>query len=101
MKKLPKKFRGAEVERGLAMKSEKIDALVETHALENFDATNDMWIVVEDQALVDSDDSVEVKGFLDKDKALRYAQARANGNVDQRVLRVTEQVLVVATRNEL
>ena len=100
-KPLPKTFRGATVTRGAGMNSEKLDALVERNALDQFDAARDMWIVVADRALEKLDDSVEVKGFATKDDALVYAQARANGNVDHRVLRVTEQVLVVATMNEL
>lgn len=83
------------------MKSAQYDAFVERNARHSFDATHAMWIVVEDKALEDSDSSVEIKGFIDKDVAIRYARARANGNVDQRVLRVTDQVLVVATDNEL
>ena len=101
MKKLPKKFQGAEVVRGLGMNSDELDTFTETRALDGFDAKREMWIVVEDRALEDLDDSVEVKGFADKADAVRFAQARANGNVDHRVLRVTDQVLVVATMNEL
>ena len=101
MKRLPKKFRGASVVRGLGMNGDKFDAFVEREAMDQFDAAGDMWIVVENNALEDLDDSVEVKGFSSKDAAVRYARAMANGNVDHRVLRVTEQVLVVATRNEL
>ena len=100
-KPLPKTYRGAAVVRGAGMNSDKLDTFVERHALDQFDAARDMWIVVEDRALEDLDDSVEVKGFATKDDALVYAQARANGNVDHRVLRVTDQVLVVATMNEL
>jgi len=99
--KLPKKFRGAAVVRGLGMNSDKLDTFLARRALDGFDATGDVWVVIEDRALADLDDSVEVKGFADKDAAVRYARARANGNVDHRVLRVTEQVLVVATDNEL
>ena len=83
------------------MNSDKLDAFVERKALDHFDAARDMWIVIEDRALEDLDDSVEVKCFVTKDDALVFAQARANGNVDHRVLRVTEQVLVIATMNEL
>jgi hypothetical protein len=101
MKKLPKTFRGAEVVRGLGMKSELLDDLVEKNALDLFEAKREMWIVVEDKALDDPDGSVQIKGFLDKDNAIRFAQACANGNVDHRVLQVTGQVLVVATENEL
>lgn|SRR5574341_617809 len=100
-KKLPKNFQGAEVVRGLGMNSDKLDTFTERNAMDQFDALHDMWIVIEDGALEDLDDSVEVKGFATKDDALVYARARANGNVDHRVLRVTEQVLVVATMNEL
>jgi hypothetical protein len=98
-KPLPKQFRGAEVMRGCGMKA--LDLFTEKNAMDGFDATREMWIVIEDKALEDLDDSVEVKGFAKKDDAVRYAQARANGNVDHRVLRVTDQVLVIATMNEL
>lgn len=36
-----------------------------------------------------------------KKSKLPYAQALGNGNIDHRVLRVTEQTLVVATENDL
>lgn len=98
---LPKKFRGAEVVRGKGMHFAKLDTLVERKAMDGFDATRDMWLVVEDRALEDLNDSVEVKGFANKTDAVRYAQACSNGNVDHRVLCVTEQVLVVATDNDL
>lgn len=101
MKKLPKMLRGAEVVRGLGMKSEQLDVLVEKKALNNFDATCEMWLVVEDNVLEDPDSSVQVKGFRIKADAVRYARACANGNVDQRVLRVNAQTLVIATMNEL
>ena len=100
MKRLPKTYRGAEVVRGLGMNGDKLDVFVERNAVDCFDATGDMWVVVEDRAR-DPDNSVEVKGFASKAEAVRYARARANGNVDHRVLRVTDQVLVVATDNDL
>ena len=100
-KDLPKTFRCAEVLHGEGMSSDKLDTFLERRAMDSFDATADMWIVIEDNALEDVDDSVEVKGFDNKAEAVRFAQARANGNVDHRVLRVTEQVLVIATDNEL
>jgi len=101
VKKLPKMLRGAEVVRGLGMKSEELDDFVDKKAMDIFDATREMWLVVEDRALEDPDGSVEVKGFTSKANAVRYARARSKGNVDHRVLRVADQVLVVATDNEL
>lgn len=101
MKKLPKKFQGAAVVRGLGMKSAELDEFTERKALDQFDATREMWIVVEDGALEDVDNSVQVKGFLAEEDAVRYAQALSSDNVDHRVLRVNAQTLVVATRNEL
>jgi hypothetical protein len=83
------------------MNGDKLNKFTEKKAMDQFDAAHDMWIVVENSALDDLDSSVEVKGFSTKADALRYARARGNGNVDQRVLRVTEQTLVIATRNEL
>ena len=98
---LPKKFQGAEVVRGEGMNIKELDRFLERRAMDGFDATADMWIVIENNALEDIDDSVEVKGFDNKAEAVRFAQARSKGNVDHRVLRVTEQVLVVATDNDL
>ena len=100
-KKLPKTFQGAAVVRGRGMKSADLDAFVEREALAEFDATRDMWIVVEDGALEDLDGSVQIKGFLTNGTAVRYARAMANGNVDHRMLRVSEQAPVIATDNEL
>jgi hypothetical protein len=99
--KLPKMFRGAAVVRGLGMNSDKLDNFIDKKALDGFDATREMWIVIEDKALEDADGSVEVKGFASKNDAVRFARARSSGNVDHRVLRVTEQTLVIATDNEL
>lgn len=101
VKSLPKKFRGAEIVRGKGMNGDKLDLWLERKALDGFDASADMWIVVQDTSLEDLDDSVEVKGFATKEDALVFARARSNGNVNHRVLRVTDQVLVVATENEL
>lgn len=98
-KPLPKTHRGAEVVRGEPMKD--LDMFAEKKAMDGFDARREMWLVIEDGALDDLDDSVEVKGFTSKDDAVRFAQGRSNGNVDHRVLRVTDQVLVVGTMNDL
>jgi hypothetical protein len=100
-RELPKTFQGARVMRGLGMKSNELDALTEKRALEGFDATREMWIVIADSALKDLEGTTEIKGFSDKDIAIRFAQARAHGNVDHRVLRVTDQVLVIGTLNDL
>lgn len=80
------------------MKEKPFEAL-EAHALDGFDASADLWVVLEDRALESG--HVEVKAFRDEGNAIRYARACACGNVDQRVLRVTAQTLVVATENEL
>ena len=101
MKRLPKKWQGADVVRGLGMNSDKLDTFTERKAMDNFRATHDMWIVLENNALEDLNNSVEVKAFGSKADAVRYARAMANGNLDHRVLRVTEQVLVIATDNDL
>jgi len=100
-RRLPKKFQGAEVVRGEGMNGDELDHFLERRAMDGFDATVDMWLVIENNALEDIDDSVEVKGFDNKAEAVRYAQACSKGNVDHRVLRVTDQVLVVATDNDL
>jgi hypothetical protein len=101
MKKLPKKFQGAAVVRGLGMKSADLDKFTERKALDQFDATRNMWIVVENGALEDPDASTQIKGFSSEEDAVCYARAMASGNVDHRVLRVTAQTLVVATDNDL
>lgn len=101
MKTLPNIFRGAAVWRGLGMKSNKLDTFIEKKAMDNFDATRAMWIVVADGSLKDLAAPAEIKGFADRNDAIRFAQARANGNIDHRVLRVTDQVLVVGTLNDL
>jgi len=100
-KKLPETFAGARVVRGLGMRAEAYDALVETHAFAEFsDARGrDVYLVIEDAAL---DDGVfmELRLFADYDKALRCARAQASGNMNQRVLKVTEQTLVVGTESD-
>lgn len=83
------------------MPFDEVEALLEEKALDAFDATRPMWLVIEDKALHASSGSVEVKGFFDDLAALAYAQALAHGNVNHRVLHVTAQVLVVATDNGL
>jgi len=82
------------------MKSAAYDTLLEKKSMDHFDATAEMWIVLCDGSL-DHDWNTQVKGFAKKSDAVRFARACANGNVDQRVLRVTAQVLVVATENSL
>ena len=54
-RRLPKKLQGAAVMRGLGMKSADLDKFTERKALAQFEATRDMWIVVEDSALEDFD----------------------------------------------
>jgi len=100
VKRLPKTFQGADVVRGLGMNGIKLEALVEKEALDQFDAMKETFLVVENGALED-DMGVVVRCFADEDVALRYARAKAHGNVDHRVLRVSGQTLVVATDNEL
>lgn len=90
---------GAAVVRGSGMPADQLESFLERNALEGFDVRTDLWLVIKDRALEDLDASVEVKGFANKEDAVRYAQALANGNIDHRVLRVTEQVRVVATMN--
>jgi hypothetical protein len=100
VKKLPKKFQGAAVVRGLGMNSSKCDDLVMKKSVGQFDATQNLFLVLADDVLED-DYATTVRGFTDEAAAVRYARALANGNVNHRVLRVTEQTLVVATDNEL
>ena len=97
MKKLPKKFGGAKVMRGLGMKQKPYKRLSDK-SLDDFNASGDLWIVLDDRALRDHSYAT---AFKIKEDAIRFARAEANGNVDQRVLRVTEQILVIATENDL
>lgn len=103
MKKLPKKFRGADVVRGKGMNSEKLDAFVVRSALDQFDAMKETFLVVEEDALEDghANRGTVVRCFVDKADALRYARAMSAGNIDHRVLCVSEHTLVIATQNEL
>lgn len=100
MKKLPKKFQGADVVRGLGMKSDKLDDLIKKKSLNQFDATRETFLVIENDALAD-DMSTVVRCFADQAAAIRCARSLAHGNVDHRVLRVSGQTLVVATSNDL
>ena len=97
--KLPKKLGGADVIRALPMHHAKCDRLVEKKALDQFDAKTDLYLVVNESALEGL--YPDTRAFRDKKDAIRYARALGNGNVDHRVLRVTEQTLVVATENDL
>lgn len=94
-------WRGADVVRGEGMSGDDLERFLERNAMDQFDAAKEMWIVIEDNALQDLDDTVSVRGFSTRDEALRCAKAQSHGTVDHRVLRVTDQVLVVATMNDL
>lgn len=98
--KTPKIFQGAKVIHGLGMVTHEIEAL-EDNSLSQFDAREECWLVLPDGVLEEGALSVNPRGFTDKELAIRYAQACANGNIDYRVLRVTEQILVVATEHKL
>ena len=41
------------------------------------------------------------KAFRDEKKAMKYAKALGQGNMDWRVLKVTKTTLIIATDNEL
>ena len=98
---LPATFAGADVLGGKAMDADDLDELLEEHALDEFiTAPEGVYLVVDDNAL-QLGRAMQPTLFLDRDKAIRCAQARSNGNVDHRVLKVTEQVLIVGTDNEL
>lgn len=98
MAKLPTKFNGAKVVRGLGMNYEKYEKLVDKKALGEWEAREPVYVVVEDKLELDSGADVQV--FLDEEDALRIARARSNGNVNHRVLKVTEQTLVVGTESD-
>ncbi len=99
-KRLPKQWRGADVVRGLAMNADKLDTLAEQHSSDAWDASRPMYLVVDDSSLGDGS-PFTYKAFFDEAKAIRYARACGNGNVDQRVLTIIKQTLVVATDNDL
>jgi hypothetical protein len=102
-KRLPKTFRGASVVRGLGMTGEQIDKLVDKKAISRFDwfgEPRNLFLVVSDDCLR-GHGSTSVKAFVDEAAAVRYARAMGNGNVNQRVLHVTDQTLVIATESEL
>lgn len=100
---LPLTFQGAKVVRGEGMRSDDLDQLLEREALDNFSHRRGepLFLVVEDKALEDLDDSTQISGFADEQVAITVAKARSCGNVDHRVLKVVEQTLVVATMNRL
>lgn len=98
VQKLPKTFQGADVIRGLGMDRKPLERL-ETKALDQFDATREAFLVLDNRILEHG--RGEVRCFADRSSAVRYARAMAHGNVDQRVLRVCGQILVVATENAL
>lgn len=97
--KLPKQWQGADVVRAVPMDGDKCDVLVEEHACSEWDARSPMFVVVDDTSIEDR--PFDFKVFKSKAKALRYAKACGNGNMDQRVLTVTAQTLIVATDNDL
>jgi len=100
VKKLPKTFQGADVIRGRGMNNEVFESLIKRKALDQFDATRETFLVLDNRAL-EHGGGGEVRCFADRSSAIRYARGLAHGNVDQRVLRVCGQILVVATENEL
>jgi hypothetical protein len=98
---LPATFAGADVVEGKGMLQKHFDALVEENALTEFiTAPEGVYLVIPEDAVHD-ETYCQVKLFIDKTKAIRYAQALSNGNVDHRVLKVTDQTLVVGTESEL
>jgi hypothetical protein len=98
--KLPKMFQGAAVVRGLGMHEDELEAL-EEKSLKSFDATQETFLVIEDDSLGDDSGCGTARCFLDREDAIGYARALAAGNVNQRVLRVSGHTLVVATDNKL
>lgn len=98
---LPEMWQGAKVVRGEGMNSDKLDTLLEREALDTFHAMEPMYLVVEDNALEDLDDSTQIAGFRNEEIAITVAKARSHGNVNHRVLKVVEQTLVIATMNDL
>jgi len=97
MKKLPKMFRGMPVIRGKALHYKKHEALEEDESEDEF-PMGDFYVVV---ANGDAREHASIRTFKNKKKAVRYAQSCSNGNVDHRVLHVTDNILVIATSNEL
>lgn len=95
-------WQGANVLRGEPLpKGTDLDDFLETHALDTLSGIPEVFLVVEDKAFEDIDDSTQIFAFTDAKIALTVAKARSCGNVDHRVLRCVEQTLVVATDNDL
>lgn len=98
---LPATFRGAAVIRGEGMNADEFDTFLERRARDAFDADRDNWLVVEDRALHDIDGSTRILVFNDKADAIKCAKGLSNGNVDHRVIKLTDQILVIGTYNDL
>lgn len=95
---LPKTFLGATVVRGRGLGMKAFNKLEDEKALDVWVAGKPVYVVVDDSM---NQSFGDIHAFTSKADALRYAQACANGNCDQRVLTVTAQTLVVATENDL
>lgn len=86
---------------GKGMLSAELDKLLDLESLTDFPITGSFYLVLEDKALEDIDEETDVLAFTKQDIAIRVAQALSNGNVDHRVLQVTNSVLVLGTQNKL
>ena len=99
---LPASFAGADVVDGKGMHSDDYDQLLEEHALDEFITSPEgVYLVIDDDALTAGGAFHDPALFVDRDKAIQCARSRACGNTNHRVLKVTDQVLVVGTDNEL
>ena len=100
MKKLPKMYGGVALARGKGVNYKTIDKLVGEQAWSGDEwPRGEFYVVTADRK--DDTDLRDGKVFSKLDDATKYARSCGNGNVDHRVLRCTNELLVIATRNEL
>lgn len=85
--------------RGKGIDSDEIDDLVDKHALSCDEWPRGEFFLVTDERKDDTD-LRDGKVFGKLAHATKYAQACGHGNVNQRVLRCTTEIIVIATDNK-
>lgn len=94
-------YSGWVVMRGLGMVYTRFDKLFEQHARADIDWPRKgqaCFVVVRDRLEDSASDFPQV--FTDRDVAVSVARAHSNGNINHRVLTVTDQLIVRATDNK-
>lgn len=79
------------------MTSEELDALVEDHSYVHGEWPKGVFYAVVPDAIQGHAGWDGITVFKTRGDAIVYARAMAQGNVDQRVLKVTESTLVLST----